>query len=215
MEKTETGILVVKLSKLWLPTRFARKRNSRVGLFHRKKGPSTTPLCVCVNSYCITSQSGVTFCHLHHYPGATASSATERRDEGWCLLGERWPFSLASQQESHCVCQMDKHFSLPSELITRPSWEENTKPLLEMSMESPRDPEVHSSFVPYIPELNFLIQGGKIQQKAEDRRQHVPHGSSTPTDVPSARKTVSLRKHCLSWVLAASTAKPYYSICWG
>lgn len=113
MEKIETVILVVKLSKLWL-SRSARKRNSRLGLSHRKKGSSTTPLCVCVNSYCITL-------HRVVWPSATLITTqvlllpvTERRDKGWCLVGERWPFSLASQWESHCVCQMDQHFSLPS-----------------------------------------------------------------------------------------------------
>lgn len=43
MEKIETGILVAKLSKLWLSRRSARKRNSRLALSHSKKGPSTTP----------------------------------------------------------------------------------------------------------------------------------------------------------------------------
>lgn len=139
--------MVVKLSKLWLSRRSARKRNSRLGLSHRKKGPSTAPLCVCVNSYC-----GVTFCHINYYPDATACSATERRDKGWCFVGEREPFSLASQQEIHCVCQVDQHSSLPSQLITSPSWEEGTKPLLAMPMNSPRDPAVPSSFVPYVPQ---------------------------------------------------------------
>lgn len=60
MEKIDTGMLVLKLSKLLLSRRHARKGKSRLGLSHRKKGSSRTSPCpVCVNSYCITSHKVV------------------------------------------------------------------------------------------------------------------------------------------------------------
>ena len=45
MEKTEASMLVVKLSKLLLSRRHARKGKSRLGLSHRKKSSSTTSQC--------------------------------------------------------------------------------------------------------------------------------------------------------------------------